>query len=95
MSRYASSWNRSPGLNMEPDRTKYVPYPGQGVGVSGVGVDGLEFATGLLDHGGVSVLPGIAFGENTSQFVRLSLTHPVHIMSKAFDRIERFVSRDK
>ena len=63
--------------------------------VSRVGVDGLEFATGLLEHGGVSVLPGIAFGENTSQFVRLSLTHPVHIMSKAFDRIERFVNRDK
>ena len=63
--------------------------------VSGVAADGLEFATGLLDHGGVSVLPGIAFGEITSQFVRLSLTHPVHIMSKAFDRIERFVSRDK
>ena len=58
--------------------------------VSQVAPDGLEFAQGLLRHGKVSVLPGVAFGETTRQFVRLSLTHPVHIMSKAFDRIERF-----
>ena len=53
---------------------------------------GLAFASGLLDHGGVSVLPGSAFGETTRGFVRLSLTHPVHVMSKAFDRIERYVA---
>jgi arginine:pyruvate transaminase len=54
--------------------------------------DGLAFAAALLEHGGVSVLPGGAFGEITRHFVRLSLTHPVHVMSKAFDRIERFVA---
>ncbi len=53
--------------------------------------DGLVFAAGLLEHGGVSVLPGEAFGEVCRQFVRLSLTHPVHVMSKAFDRIGRYV----
>jgi len=60
--------------------------------VSSVAEDGLVFAQGLLTHGGVSVLPGIAFGETSQQFVRLSLTHPVHIMSKAFDRIERYTA---
>lgn len=60
--------------------------------VSAVEPDGLSFATGLLEQTGVSVLPGIAFGETTRQFVRLSLTHPVHMMSKAFDRIERYTS---
>ena len=54
--------------------------------------DGLVFAAGLLEHGGVSVLPGAAFGDITRRFVRLSLTHPVHVMSKAFDRIERYVA---
>lgn len=63
--------------------------------ISKVAPDGLSFATGLLETTGVSVLPGIAFGETTSQFVRLSLTHPVHIMSKAFDRIERYISSMK
>ncbi len=58
--------------------------------VSQLADDGLAFAEGLLQHSGVSVLPGIAFGETSRRFVRLSLTHPVHIMSKAFDRIERY-----
>ena len=60
--------------------------------IAGVAPDGLSFATGLLEHSGVSVLPGAAFGDITKQFVRLSLTHPVHIMSKAFDRIERYIA---
>jgi arginine:pyruvate transaminase len=58
--------------------------------VAEVEADGLAFATGLLENSGVSVLPGEAFGETSKHFVRLSLTHPVHVMSKAFDRIERF-----
>jgi arginine:pyruvate transaminase len=57
-----------------------------------VAIDGLAFSIGLLDHGGVSVLPGRAFGEITNHFVRLSLTHPVRVMSKAFDRIERYIT---
>jgi arginine:pyruvate transaminase len=60
--------------------------------VSQLADDGLVFAEGLLQHSGVSVLPGIAFGEISRRFVRLSLTHPVHIMSKAFDRIERYTT---
>jgi arginine:pyruvate transaminase len=60
--------------------------------ISKVAEDGLVFAEGLLAHSGVSVLPGVAFGESSRHFVRLSLTHPVHIMSKAFDRIERYTA---
>lgn len=63
--------------------------------VERVASDGLEFATGLLEHGGVSVLPGGAFGEISRSAVRLSLTHPVHIMSKAFDRIERYLGAEQ
>jgi arginine:pyruvate transaminase len=60
--------------------------------VAQVEPDGLMFAAGLLEDCGVSVLPGAAFGDITRHFVRLSLTHPVHVMSKAFDRIERYVA---
>ncbi|MFT4825277.1 MAG: arginine:pyruvate transaminase [Halioglobus sp.] len=60
--------------------------------VQALNIDGLEFASGLLEYGSVSVLPGAAFGSITKQFVRLSLTHPVHVMSKAFDRIESYVA---
>jgi arginine:pyruvate transaminase len=62
------------------------------VDVGRIATDGLAFARELLQYSGVSVLPGAAFGETTRRFVRLSLTHPVHVMSKAFDRIERFVA---
>ena len=54
--------------------------------------DGYSFADRLLEEEGVSVLPGAAFGEITRHFVRLSLTHSIDVMSRAFDRIERFVS---
>lgn len=60
--------------------------------VQALNTNGLEFASGLLEHGSVSVLPGAAFGTITEHFVRLSLTHPVHIMSKAFGRIESYVA---
>lgn len=60
--------------------------------VEALNMNGLEFASGLLEHGSVSVLPGAAFGSITEQFVRLSLTHPVHVMSKAFDRIESYIA---
>lgn len=79
---------RIPGLSAN------VPAAGMFImmNVEQVATDGLAFASGLLDHGGVSVLPGSAFGATTRGFVRLSLTHPVHVMSKAFDRIERYVA---
>ncbi|MEH6515847.1 MAG: pyridoxal phosphate-dependent aminotransferase [Halioglobus sp.] len=77
-----------PGLNANsPDAGMFVM-----MNISEVEPDGLRFAAGLLEETGVSVLPGIAFGEITRHFVRLSLTHPVRVMSQAFDRIERYVA---
>ena len=77
-----------PGLNANsPDAGMFVM-----MDVSQVEPNGLNFAAGLLEETGVSVLPGIAFGAITRHFVRLSLTHPVRVMSQAFDRIERYVA---
>lgn len=79
---------RIPGVNANrPEAGMFIM-----MDVANVSPDGLSFATDLLGSSGVSVLPGVAFGDTTSQFVRLSLTHPVHIMSKAFDRIERYIT---
>jgi arginine:pyruvate transaminase len=52
--------------------------------------DGLEFAKQLLAAQGVSVLPGIGFGECTGNYVRVSLAQPISILRPAFDRIEVF-----
>jgi arginine:pyruvate transaminase len=79
---------RIPGLSANvPEAGMFIM-----VNVQKLETDGLAFATQLLEHGGVSVLPGAAFGESGRYFVRLSLTHPVHIMSKAFDRIEAYIA---
>jgi arginine:pyruvate transaminase len=53
--------------------------------------DGDAFARRLLDEVGVSVLPGAGFGNNTRQYVRLSLTQSVDVLAEAFDRIESIV----
>ncbi|MDZ7685740.1 MAG: hypothetical protein U5O39_12630 [Gammaproteobacteria bacterium] len=42
----------------------------------------------FLDEAGVSTIPGSGFGESTRRYVRLGLTHPVHVLANAFDRIE-------
>ena len=60
--------------------------------VSEVAHDGKDFAEKLLDRTGVSVLPGEAFGKNSKQLVRLSLTLPLERLKIAMDRIEGFYS---
>lgn len=62
------------------------------VDVSRSADDGFEFARGLLDKEGVSVLPGESFGQLTRNYVRLSLTHSVEVLEEAFDRIEKFLA---
>lgn len=56
------------------------------------GTNGLEFAESLLAEQGVSVLPGIGFGDCTADYVRVSLAQPINILRPAFDRIETFCS---
>mgnify|MGYP001595030456 CR=1 FL=1 len=51
---------------------------------------GLEFAQRLLAEEGVSVLPGVGFGECASGYVRVSLAQPINVLRPAFDRIERY-----
>jgi arginine:pyruvate transaminase len=60
------------------------------VDVRGTGLDGESFAWGLLDHGGVSLLPGTGFGASVTGHVRFSLTMPATVLEDACDRIERY-----
>ena len=61
------------------------------VDVRGTGLSDTEFAWGLLDAVGVSVLPTATFGENAAGHVRVSLTAPQPALRQACDRIERYV----
>ena len=73
-----------------------VHKPGGGmfamVDVSGLGIDGEEFASGLLDHSGVAVVPGFAFGDSAKDYVRIGFLITEAELHKATDRIEEFVS---
>ena len=60
------------------------------VDVRGTGRSDEEFAWGLLEAEGVSVLPAATFGESAAGHVRVSLTAPVAVLGEACDRIERY-----
>lgn len=60
------------------------------VDVRATGLDGEQFAWGLLEEVGVSLLPVASFGASVAGHVRLSLTMPVEVLEDACDRIERY-----
>lgn len=62
------------------------------IDTSAVADNGDCFARALLDQAGISVLPGGGFGELTTGYVRLSLTHDLATLKKAFDRIASFIN---
>ena len=60
------------------------------VDVRGAGLSDADFAWGLLDGEGVSVLPTETFGASAAGYVRVSLTAPEAVLEEACDRIERY-----
>ena len=78
--------NACPGLSCQwPQGSMYAM-----VDVRGTGLSDTDFAWGLLDAEGVSVLPTATFGENAAGHVRVSLTAPQDVLGRACDRIERY-----
>ena len=57
------------------------------INVTATGMDGEAFAMGLLENGGVAVMPGASFGENLKSWVRVTLTIEDSEFEKALDRI--------
>lgn len=55
--------------------------------VSGTGMDGEEFSNYLLDHAGVAVVPGTAFGGKATHEVRLSYATSLANLEKAMNKI--------
>ena len=79
--------NACPGLSCQwPQGGMYAM-----VDVRGTGLSDTEFAWGLLEAEGVSVLPTATFGENAAGYVRVSLTAPESVLRQACERIERYV----
>lgn len=62
------------------------------VDVSRLEMDGEEFANALLDHSGIAVVPGFAFGDSVKNYVRIGYLIDAAELGRAADKIEKFVS---
>lgn len=61
--------------------------------VESTGLDGEEFANGLLAEHKVAVVPGSAFGEAGKHFVRCSYATSMENIKKALSKIEKFINK--
>jgi len=55
----------------------------------------LEFAKLLIERADVAVAPGIGFGENGDEYVRIALVENEHRLRQAARNLKRFFSSDK
>lgn len=62
------------------------------VNIKDTGLDALTFAYKLLENQHVAVVPGIAYGEEYKDYVRIAYTMEIDVLKKAISRIEKFVS---
>ncbi|MDO4501401.1 MAG: pyridoxal phosphate-dependent aminotransferase [Erysipelotrichaceae bacterium] len=62
--------------------------------VSSTGMDGREFAMRLVKEKQVAVVPGIAFGENSGNNIRISYASKMEDIKEALNRIEEFVKEN-
>ena len=61
------------------------------VDVSALGYDGERFANDLLDHCGVAIVPGFAFGDSVRSCVRIGYLCEENLLMDAAGRIEKYV----
>src|SRR5919204_63702 len=82
--------NRIPGFECAPPQGAFYVFPN----VEGTGVSERVLAKRLLDEAGVAVLPGTAFGEGGSGFLRLAYTNSAENIERALNRINDFFARN-
>ena len=58
--------------------------------LNGKAKDSFAFSKILLQEAKVSTTPGVAFGPNGENHIRLSFCVPDDMINKAFDRLEHF-----
>ena len=63
------------------------------VDVSRSGLSGTEFGERLFAAEGLAVVPGLAFGPNMTQYIRLSFSGSEEIISDGMRRLKRFCSQ--
>ena len=62
------------------------------VNIKETGLDALTFAYKLLEQQHVAVVPGVAYGEEYKDYVRIAYTMKIDVLREAINKIEQFVS---
>ena len=75
-----------PGISFTPPEATFYCF-------LDVGIDSEKFAYSLLEHEHVAVVPGIAYGENYSEYIRLAFTVSDDVLREALKRIADFCGR--
>lgn len=63
--------------------------------ISSTGLNGHDFSIRLVKEKGVAVVPGVAFGENGENNIRISYASKMEDLKEALNRIEEFVNEIK
>lgn len=63
------------------------------IDVTATGMSGNDYASHLLEHGDVAVMPGASFGETLDAWVRVALTTGDAAFDVACDRIIRHAAQ--
>ncbi len=77
------------GLHCFEPRGAFYAFPS----VKSTGLNGEQFANGLLQENKVAVVPGTAFGKFAENNVRISYATSMNALSEAFDRMAKFLSK--
>jgi aminotransferase len=88
--RYVVSRLNKMGLDCFEPKGAFYAFPS----VARLNMTGDEFATKLLDSKSVAVVPGSAFVNGDSQFIRISYAYSMKSLEKALDLIEEFVKEN-
>lgn len=88
--RYVVSRLNKMGLDCFEPKGAFYAFPS----VARLNMTGDEFATKLLDSKSVAVVPGSAFVNGDSSFIRISYAYSMKSLEKALDLIEEFVKEN-
>ncbi len=80
---------REIGLHCFEPQGAFYAFPS----VKASGLNGEEFAGGLLQENKVAVVPGTAFGKFAENNVRISYATSMNSLSEAFDRMDKFLKK--
>ncbi len=79
---------REIGLDCFEPKGAFYAFPS----VKSTGLNGEDFANGLLQQNKVAVVPGSAFGKFGQDNVRISYATSMNALGEAFDRMQKFLS---